>query len=73
MILAEGRALKIKGYRVAEYVANEAIQIHGGLGTIIDTGIERFWRDAKVLAIGGGSIEALTEDIAGILKREARK
>jgi alkylation response protein AidB-like acyl-CoA dehydrogenase len=65
--------LKIKGYRVAEYVANEAIQIHGGLGTIIDTGIERFWRDAKVLAIGGGSIEALTEDIAGILKREARK
>lgn len=73
MILGEGRALKIKGYRVAEYVANEAIQIHGGLGTIVDTGLERFWRDAKVLAIGGGSIEALTEDIANILKREARK
>lgn len=72
MILAEGRALKVKGYRVAEYVANEAIQIHGGLGTIIDTGIERFWRDAKVLAIGGGSIEALTEDIAGVLKRQFR-
>jgi butyryl-CoA dehydrogenase len=72
LTLAAGRALKIKGAKVAEYVASEAIQIHGGVGTIIDTGIERFWRDAKVMFIGGGSLEALSDDIASINNRQSK-
>ncbi len=63
-----GRMLKIKGAEISEYVAREAIQLFGGVGTIIDTGVERFWRDAKVLAIGGASVEALAEDISVIMK-----
>jgi len=68
MPLMLGRMLKIKGAEVSEYVAREAIQLFGGVGTIVDTGVERFWRDAKVLAIGGASVEALTEDISVMMK-----
>jgi len=68
--LAEGRMLKAKGYEVSEYVANEAIQLFGGVGTIVDTGLERFWRDAKMMAIGGASVEALNEQIAMMIKNK---
>lgn len=69
--LAQGRLLKIKGAEVSEYVAREAIQLFGGVGTVVDTGVERYWRDAKVMAIGGASVEALTEVVAGLIKRGA--
>lgn len=58
------RMLKIKGSKVAEYVAAEAIQLHGGVGVVKGTGVERFWRDAKINQIAGGSIEALNDGIA---------
>ena len=58
------RMLKIKGAKVCEYVAGEAIQLHGGVGVIFGTGVERFWRDAKVNQIAGGSLEALYDGIA---------
>ena len=70
LCLAEGRLLKVKGAEVAEYVAREAIQLYGGLGTVVDTGVERYWRDAKVMAIGGASVEALTDVIAALIKRQ---
>ncbi len=68
--LAHGRMLKIKGAEIAEYVAREAIQIFGGVGTIVETGVERYWRDAKVMAIGGASVEALTEAISMMLRNK---
>ncbi|QGU00169.1 Butyryl-CoA dehydrogenase [Candidatus Syntrophocurvum alkaliphilum] len=70
LALAEGRMLKVKGAEVSEYVAREAIQIFGGVGTIVDTGVERFWRDAKVLAIGGASVEALNEQIGYMIRNK---
>lgn len=69
LTLAQGRLLKIKGAEVSEYVAREAIQLYGGVGTVVDTGVERYWRDAKVMAIGGASVEALTEVVAGLIRR----
>jgi len=30
-------------------------QLHGGMGYMRGTAIERLWRDARVLAIGGGA------------------
>lgn len=68
--LARGRLLKCKGAEVSEYVGREAIQLIGGVGTVIDTGVERFWRDAKVMAIGGASVEALTDNIAMMIKNK---
>jgi len=70
LALGYGRLMKVKGAEVAEYVCREAIQIFGGVGTIVDTGLERFWRDAKVMAIGGGSVEDLTETIATMMKNK---
>ncbi|MHB9863705.1 acyl-CoA dehydrogenase family protein [Streptomyces sp. YIM S03343] len=70
LCLAEGRLLKVKGAEVSEYVAREAIQLYGGVGTVVDTGVERYWRDAKVMAIGGASVEALTDVIAALIKRQ---
>jgi butyryl-CoA dehydrogenase len=69
--LAQGRMLKVKGAEVAERVARDAIQLYGGLGTIVEVGVERYWRDAKVLAIGGASVEALTDVIAQMIKPAA--
>ncbi|CFX86720.1 Acyl-CoA dehydrogenase/oxidase C-terminal [Syntrophomonas zehnderi OL-4] len=70
MELARGRLLKCKGAEVSEYVAREAIQLIGGVGTVVDTGVERFWRDAKVMAIGGASVEALMDNIAMLIKNK---
>lgn len=68
MCLARGRQMKIQGARIAQSVADDAIQIYGGLGVVRQTGVERFWRDAKVMCIGGASLEALTDDIANYMK-----
>ncbi|TGE37022.1 acyl-CoA dehydrogenase [Desulfosporosinus fructosivorans] len=70
LCLATGRMLKIKGAEVSEYVSREAIQLFGGVGTVVDTGVERFWRDAKVMAIGGASVEALMDNIATLIKNK---
>ncbi len=39
--------------RVTDY----AVQIHGGMGLMAETGIERFWRDARVERIWDGTSE----------------
>ena len=39
-------------------------QFHGGMGFIRETAIERLWRDARVLAIGGGATEVMLEEVA---------
>lgn len=62
--LAQARMLKAEGARIAMEVASECMQIHGGLGVITETGIDRYWRDAKVLLIAGEAAEALENDVA---------
>lgn len=48
---------KLKSGRLAVRAADEAVQIHGGLGYIEDVPVARFYRDAKVLTIGEGTDE----------------
>jgi acyl-CoA dehydrogenase len=49
-------------------LVNEVVQtcqqFHGGMGYIRETAIERLWRDARVLAIGGGATEVMLEEVA---------
>ncbi len=47
-----------------DYVVNEAVQLHGGLGFMRGTEVERHYRDAKVMGIGGGTNEIMNEIIA---------
>ncbi len=53
---------------MAKEVADRAIQVLGGYGYVGEFQVERLWRDAKLLEIGGGTIEAhqknLTRDLA---------
>jgi alkylation response protein AidB-like acyl-CoA dehydrogenase len=53
----ESSMAKLYSSEVAERVANEALQIHGGYGFIKDFPIEKFYRDVKLCAIGEGTSE----------------
>ena len=41
----------------AVWIANEAVQIHGGYGFIKDYPVEKFYRDVKLCTIGEGTSE----------------
>src|SRR3954467_12524101 len=47
--LKEASMAKLKASRVAVWAASEAVQIHGGLGYMLDSPVARFYCDAKVL------------------------
>lgn len=53
----EAAIAKLKASAVANRVASEAVQIHGGYGYIFDSPVARFYCDAKVLEIGEGTNE----------------
>jgi alkylation response protein AidB-like acyl-CoA dehydrogenase len=59
--------MKAYCFKKAESVCSQAIDLHGGLGVVIDTGIERLWRDAKVGMIGGGQYDNLLDLSAKIV------
>ena len=43
-----------------EWVVNQAVQLHGGLGYMRECEVERQYRDMRILGIGGGTTEILT-------------
>ncbi|WP_374678191.1 acyl-CoA dehydrogenase family protein [Piscinibacter sp.] len=49
-------------------LVNEVVQacqqFHGGMGYMRGTPIERLWRDARILAIGGGATEVMLDEAA---------
>jgi acyl-CoA dehydrogenase len=42
-------------------VADEALQVHGGYGYMMEYPVQRAWRDARVGPIGGGTTEIMKE------------
>jgi isovaleryl-CoA dehydrogenase len=65
---ADGRidsdAAKLLASTAAKEIADSAIQVLGGNGYMAEFVVERLWRDAKLLEIGGGTIEAHQKNIA---------
>ncbi len=49
---------------VCSFVCDEAVQIHGGAGSLRGTVVERLYRDARLYPIGGGTREIMNEIIA---------
>ncbi len=47
-----------------DYVVDAAVQIHGGMGYMRESEVERHYRDARILGIGGGTSEMMNEIIA---------
>jgi isovaleryl-CoA dehydrogenase len=60
-------AAKLFAAQVGKRAADAAIQVLGGNGYMGENVVERLWRDAKLLEIGGGTLEAhhknLTKDL----------
>ncbi|SDG45877.1 acyl-CoA dehydrogenase [Lentzea fradiae] len=42
-------------------VVDTAVQLHGGMGYMRESEVERHYRDARILGIGGGASEVMTE------------
>lgn len=42
------------------FVTEEAVRLHGGMGFMRESEVERHYRDAPVLAIGGGAADLMT-------------
>ena len=61
-------AAKLFAAQVGKRAADAAIQVLGGYGYMGEYAVERLWRDAKLLEIGGGTLEAhhknLTKDLS---------
>jgi len=51
--------------------AEDGIQIHGGWGYIKDFPVERAWRDAKLMSLGGGTTEIQKVVISRLLLADA--
>lgn len=54
---------------VGKQVADHAMQVLGGAGYCKEFPVERLWRDAKLLEIGGGTLEAHQKNLAKDLAR----
>ncbi|MBB4684528.1 acyl-CoA dehydrogenase family protein [Amycolatopsis jiangsuensis] len=59
-VIAEACFAKNTAVEAAERVVNEAVQLHGGLGYMRESEVERHYRDVRILGIGGGTTEILT-------------
>ena len=60
--------VKLYAANAAKEIADSAIQVLGGYGYVGEYNVERLWRDAKLLEIGGGTNESheknITKDLA---------
>jgi len=50
-----------------DYVVDRAVQLHGGMGYMRESEVERHYRDARVLGIGGGATEVMNDLAARLL------
>ena len=62
--IKEVSGLKAWACEVANQVMYECVQLHGGMGFMEESVIERMYRDARVLTIGGGATEVMYSEVA---------
>jgi acyl-CoA dehydrogenase len=53
----------------AVWIADKAIQIHGGYGYTTEFSPERWWRDLRLMPIGGGTSEIMSNIVSKELSR----
>lgn len=66
-VIAEACLAKQTAVDAAVAVTDDAVQLFGGSGYMHGTEVERHYRDARILPIGGGSTEVLTDLAARLL------
>ena len=66
-VFADAALAKNQCVAACEFVVSEAVQLHGGTGYMRGTEVERHYRDARILGIGGGATEVMNDLIAKAL------
>ncbi|HXT06058.1 MAG TPA: acyl-CoA dehydrogenase family protein [Roseiarcus sp.] len=56
--------LKALAGETLQEIVHTCLQLHGGVGYMVGTPIERMARDARILTIGGGATEVMLEEVA---------
>ncbi|TYB35514.1 acyl-CoA dehydrogenase [Micromonospora sp. AP08] len=63
-VVTEVAMAKNVAVAACDFVVDAALQLHGGFGYLRDAEVERHYRDARILGIGGGTTEIMNEIIA---------
>ncbi|MFC4146755.1 acyl-CoA dehydrogenase family protein [Micromonospora mangrovi] len=63
-VVTEVAMAKNVAVAACDHVVDAALQLHGGFGYLRDAEVERHYRDARILSIGGGTTEIMNEIIA---------
>ncbi len=63
-VVTEVAMAKNMAVAACDHVVDQALQLHGGFGYLRDAEVERHYRDARILGIGGGTTEIMNEIIA---------
>jgi acyl-CoA dehydrogenase len=66
-LIAQVCFAKNTAVEAGEWVANQAVQLFGGMGYMAESEVERQYRDMRILGIGGGTTEILTALAAKLL------
>ena len=62
--VAEACLAKNAAVEACDWVVDQAVQLHGGMGYMRESEVERHYRDARILGIGGGATEVLNDLVA---------
>ena len=65
--VAEALMAKATAVEACSFVVDRAVQLHGGTGYMHGIEVERHYRDARILGIGGGATEVLNDLTARLL------
>jgi acyl-CoA dehydrogenase len=60
-VFAEAAMAKNQAVEACSFVVDQAVQLHGGAGYMRDSEVERHYRDARLLGIGGGATEVMND------------
>ncbi len=62
--LREISMAKLVACDLAQRIAYDAMQFHGGMGYVVETDVARAWRDLRLLPIAGGTSEIMREIVS---------
>jgi acyl-CoA dehydrogenase len=69
-VVTEVAMAKNTAVGACDHVVDQAVALHGGFGYMRESEVERHYRDARILGIGGGTTEIMNEIIARQLEIE---
>jgi acyl-CoA dehydrogenase len=71
-ITREGSAAKLSATEMAQRVVDRALQLHGGMGVLRGSTLERLYREVRALRIYEGTSEILKLVIARDVLKQAK-